>query len=467
MQGKATWQPMKIDFELRAADLVPAIHHMWEVSGQKLELLERTWDPREGAPVFTRQGRYASRGWTEWTQGFVYGSALLQYDATGAPELLTRARRAIFERMPAHVTHMGVHDHGFNIVSTYGNLWRMMGEKRIPEHRRERQLLELALRASAAVQARRWTPLPQGGFIHSFNGPHSLFADTMRSLRSLALGHLLGQVLKEEQDREVSLLTRLVEHAETTARYSVYYGQGRDIYDEPGRVAHESLFNPVSRTYRCPGTQQGYSPFSTWTRGLAWVMLGFAEQIEFLDSLRGEEAAVVGAARKTFAEAADATCEFYLRNTPADGIPYWDTGAPNLGKIGQYLKRNADPFNDHEPVDSSAAAIAAQGLLRFGRTLVRDGRSDDGRRFVQAGLTITRTLLGKPYLCADPDHQGLLLHSVYHRPNGWDYVPPGRKTPCGESSMWGDYHLRELCLYLQRLAEGGIYHAFFGPVGEA
>ena len=43
-------------------------------------------------------------------------------------------------------------------------------------------------------------------------------------------------------------------------------------------------------------------------------------------------------------------------------------------------------------------------------------------------------------------HQGLILHSVYHRPNGWDYMPPGRKIPCGESSMWGDYHVREVAL---------------------
>ena len=71
-------------------------------------------------------------------------------------------------------------------------------------------------------------------------------------------------------------------------------------------------------------------------------------------------------------------------------------------------------------------------------------------------------LLDEPYLSISPDHQGLLLHSVYHRPNGWDHVPAGRKVPCGESSMWGDYHLREVCLYVQRLAEGGPYLTFFG-----
>jgi unsaturated chondroitin disaccharide hydrolase len=129
--------------------------------------------------------------------------------------------------------------------------------------------------------------------------------------------------------------------------------------------------------------------------------------------------------------------------------------------------RPADPQNDHEPVDASAAPIAAQGLLRLGRLLERRGAAEDGRLLFQAGLTVTRTLLGAPYLSLDPTHQGLLLHSVYHRPNGWDYVPPERKVPCGESSQWGDYHLRELALLVERLADGGPYYAFFSPVEEA
>jgi hypothetical protein len=73
------------------------------------------------------------------------------------------------------------------------------------------------------------------------------------------------------------------------------------------------------------------------------------------------------------------------------------------------------------------------------------------------------TLLDDPYLSREEEHQGLLLHSVYHRPNGWDHVPPGSKIPRGESSQWGDYHAREAALYVQRLAKGEPYLAFFGP----
>src|SRR5207247_6793582 len=133
----------------------------------------------------------------------------------------------------------------------------------------ERNFYELALKTSGAVQAARWTDIGNDqGYIYSFNGPHSLFVDTVRSLRVLAMAHKLGHVLMGEKDSRISLLHRLIRHAETTTKYNVYFGDGRDSYDIRGRVAHESIFNLNDGSYRCPSTQQGYSPFSTWTRGL-------------------------------------------------------------------------------------------------------------------------------------------------------------------------------------------------------
>jgi hypothetical protein len=458
---------IQIDRQRTPADLLPRIERLFALSAQKIRSLEQSWNPADGSPVFTVEGRYQARGWTDWTQGFQFGSALLQFDATADAEFLELGRRRTVERMAPHVTHMGVHDHGFNNVSTYGALWRLLREKRIEASEWERRYYELALQASGAVQARRWTRLPGGGFIHSFNGAHSLFVDTVRSLRSLGLAHLLGHRLVEEQDAQVSLLERLVQHARATAEWSVYHGRGRDHYDVRGRVAHEALFNVANGSFRGPNSQQGYSPFSTWTRGLAWAMLGFAEQLEFLSVLPDEALAPLGgrpALEGFMLEAARATCDFYLEGaSAADGIPYWDTGAPGLKALGDWGARPADPFNDREPVDSSAAAIAAQGLLRLGRFLGR--RHEDGARYEQAGLRVLDTLFDEagPYLSRDPAHQGLLLHSVYHWPNGWDHVPRGKRTPQGESSQWGDYHAREAALYVQRLARGGPYLAFFGP----
>jgi len=419
---------IQVDPTLSPRALLPALERLFGLSGQKLEALRRRGGFADGAPVYTVAGRYTSRGWTEWTQGFLYGSGLLQFDATGDSAALA-------------------------FGSTYGNLHRLIREGKVFGGGGELQFCELALKLSGAVQAARWTDLPEGlGYIYSFNGPHSLFSDTLRSLRVLALGHQLGHVLMGERDRKISLFDRLLRHAETTARYNVYFGAGRDIYDLRGRVAHESIFNLNDGSYRCPSTQQGYSPFSTWTRGLAWILCGYAELLEFFATLPEAEFASHGGKDKVvgrFREVATAVADYYLEHTPA------------LARLGDYLGRPADPFNDHEPVDSSAAAIAAQGLIRLGNALEMAGTATP---YLQAGLTVARSLFREPYLSLDPGHEGLILHAVYHRPNGWDHIPAGRKVPCGESCLWGDYHARELALLLLGMARGDPYYTFF--IGE-
>jgi unsaturated chondroitin disaccharide hydrolase len=271
-------------------------------------------------------------------------------------------------------------------------------------------------------------------------------------------------VLMGEGDRPINLLGRALEHAETTARYNVYLGTQRDIYDVRGRVAHESIFNRNDGQYRSPASQQGYSPFTTWTRGAAWVILGFAEQLEFLQTLEEGELSPWGGKATLLArysEIARATADHFIDEySSTDGIPFWDNGAPGLVHLQGYQQECSNPYNDYEPVDSSAAAINAQGFIRLGRYLIATGDEVAGRRYIAAGLTIADTLLSEPYLSHDPAHQGLLLHSVYHRPNGWDFVPPGQRVPCGESSMWGDYHAMELALLIQRMAQQG-YLTFF------
>ncbi len=452
---------------LTPADLLEKIDRMWSLSAAKIRQIAEGHGPGSASPVFTVDGRYTAQGWTEWTQGFQFGSAVLQFDATGDEAFLEMAHRDTVARMAPHVTHMGVHDHGFNNVSTYGNLWRLIAEGRLEAEAWEREFYELALKASGAVQASRWsTTADGGGYIYSFNGPQSLFVDTIRSCRALALAHQLGHVLCGEQDEVVSLYDRVLQHAAATAGYNIYYGEGRDAYDVRGRVAHESLFNTNNGVYRAPSSQQGYSPWTTWTRGLAWAMLGFAEQLEFAATLPDDAFEVLGdraEAEAMMLQAATATCDFYIEQTPTDGIPYWDTGAPGLAAMGDYLERPAEPYNVHEPVDASAAAIACQGLLRLGRVLADRGEADAAGRYEQAGLRTLATLLAEPYLSTAAEHQGLILHSVYHRPNGWDHMPSGQAVPCGESSMWGDYHAREAALLAGRLAREETYPTFFGP----
>ena len=459
--------------------------HVFQVAAKSTRLLRDNWDPEKGTPVFTVKGRYTSRGWTEWTQGFQFGNAIYLFDATGDQEFIDWGRERTLSLMAPHLTHIGVHDHGFNNVSTYGNLLRLAREGRINVPEGEQELYRTALMASGAVQAARWSYAAGGlGYVPSFNGKHSLFADTIRSMRALALAHQFGHVLMGEQDEKISLLKRLLLHAETTARYNVYFGTGRDSYDIRGRTAHESIFNTANGVYRCPSTQQGYCPYTTWTRGLSWVLLGYAELLEWLETVDESEfdgLDVPGMETKKAAisrcrETAQAVSDFFIEQTPTDGVCYWDTGAPGLVHLGDYLDRPAEPFNDHEPVDSSAAAICAQGLFRLGRHLdaadgggagqaagagAEGGANSPGSKYTAAALRICDTVFQDPYLATGADHEGILLHVIYHRPNGWDYVPPGSKIPYGESALWGDYHLLELAVYVKRMAEEKPCLSFF------
>src|SRR5256885_1084119 len=147
---------MKIDSQLTASHLEAGVRTLFELAAAKIRSIEQTWNPSSGSPVFTSNGKYTSRGWTEWTQGFQFGSAILQFDATGDAEFLDIGRKRTVDIMAPHITHTGVHDHGFNNVSTYGNLLRLMGEGRIDANPWEQRFYELALKCTGAVQASRW-----------------------------------------------------------------------------------------------------------------------------------------------------------------------------------------------------------------------------------------------------------------------------------------------------------------------
>ena len=273
---------MKIDTSLYPSNLSNHVEKVFSIALEKIFLLDKSWNYSSGSPVFTIDGIYSTRGWTEWTQGFQFGAPLLAFEATNDKKTFNIGLRNIKQYMSKHLTHTGVHDHGFNTMSTYGNLLRLFREGKWLTNNSELNYLHLAIKISGAVQANRWTSISNNlGFIYSFNGPHSLFIDTIRSLRVLAIAHKLGHSLMGENDKPISLLERLLQHTETTLSYSIFFGNNRDIYDIPGRVAHESIFNVRDGNFRCVSTQQGYSPFSTWTRGLSWAILGTAELLEF------------------------------------------------------------------------------------------------------------------------------------------------------------------------------------------
>lgn len=116
---------INIDHLLKPEDLKKNLELFWELSGEKIKQIDKTYDSRKGSPVITVDGKYTSRGWTEWTQGFQFGSSILQFDATGEKYFIDSGENDTLKKMASHISHTGVHDHGFNNMSTYGNHCRI------------------------------------------------------------------------------------------------------------------------------------------------------------------------------------------------------------------------------------------------------------------------------------------------------------------------------------------------------
>src|SRR3954447_9636198 len=121
---------MQIDTSITPQSLAKPLARLFELAQQKVTALDRAWDVARGTPVFTVEGKYTTRGWTEWTQGFQHGCAILAFDLPRHLDCLKLGRNGTVKFMATHVTHVGVHDHGFNNLSTYGNLRRLMRESR-------------------------------------------------------------------------------------------------------------------------------------------------------------------------------------------------------------------------------------------------------------------------------------------------------------------------------------------------
>ena len=173
---------------------------------------------------------------------------------------------------------------------------------------------------------------------------------------------------------------------------------------EDGSSFHTYFFNQETGEPIAGRTHQGYSDDSCWARGQAWLIYGFALAAQWCD-----EPEFVAAGRET--------AVYFLNNLPKDKIPLWDLHLP-----------------EHETQyrDSSAAAIAACGLLRLAQ-LTNDKRlHDEGESLLNALITHCWE--------ADPAGQGLLKHGAMHVPKGW--IPDGYV-------IFGDYFFLEALLTLE------------------
>lgn len=331
-------------------------------------------------PMYTSNGRWKHEGeaWTHWCDGFLPGMMwiLAARESADSPEGRYWREQAIRYSRPLEPRKMdrNVHDLGFIFMSTYYRWYRLSGERSLKD---------------VIVQAGRTMSLrfkEKGQYLRSFVSEDSLFIDIMMNV-----GIVFYAAVETGDPRLMDVAMR---HTLTTRRVLV---RG------DGSTSHEGLFDLETGEFLKQTTHQGYRGDSCWTRGLAWALYGFGTCYGYTRDAR-------------FLQAAMACADFYIQNSPADGVAPWDFDAPPESR---------------KLLDTSAAAISASGLLQLAQICPDPVKADFyGQAARHTLATLCRLHLGK----GDPSWEGILKGGVYHLHKG---------LGVNESVMWGEYFFLE------------------------
>lgn len=331
-------------------------------------------------PIYTKNGKWKHEGpaWTHWCDGFLPGLMWI-FHKRGAENGGAGAfwmEKAIEYSRPLEPRQFDrdVHDLGFIFLSSY---YRWYQASRDPK------LNEVLIQAGRTLSQRF---VEKGQYLRSFVSEDSLFIDIMMNVG------LIFYASRETGDRRLRDIA--IRHALTTRRYLV---RG------DGSTAHEGIFDVKTGEFLRHSTQQGWRADSCWSRGLTWALYGFGSCYEYTRDPR-------------FLDTAERCADYYLTHTNADGIPPWDFQAPE---------------DSRKMVDTSAAAIAASGLLRLCRMLPDPVK---GFYYWSSALHILRNLCEKHTAMDDPQWEGILKNGVYH---------VQKNLGVNESVMWGDYFFCE------------------------
>jgi len=235
-----------------------------------------------------------------------------------------------------------------------------------------------------------------GRYLRSFVAPESLFIDIMMNVPII----IEAGLITGEQD----LVEIGIEHCLTTRRFLV---RG------DGSTSHEGIFDLQSGEFLRQTTHQGWRNDSSWARGQAWALYGFSQVFELTGDSR-------------FLDTAERCAEFYVRRTPAHGVPPNDWEEPNSGRSGS--TELAEVLGEGGTYESSAAAIAARGFWHLA------GQVDDTTQrdcYQKYACRILDTLCDSEFLATNtPGWEGILKHGIYHQRKG---------LGVDESVMWGEY----------------------------
>jgi unsaturated chondroitin disaccharide hydrolase len=315
--------------------------------------------PTDYYPMYTVSGQFGQdrKRWTHWCDGFYPGMMFIFAEATGNNEWLDKA---IVYATPLEERQYdrAVHDLGFLFFSTYLR-WLQLGG---PAER-----IEPVLTQAGKTMAMRF--MEKGQYLRSFVEPASLFIDIMMNVGTIFYAGL--------KTGDAHLLDIAHRHCLTTRR---------TLVRGDGSTSHEAIFDLDTGECLRQSTHQGYRGDSCWSRGLAWSLYGFTRS--YLQTNRGE-----------YLETAQLNADYYLENTPADGVTPWDYDAPETGPLAQ------------SQVDTSACAIAASGLLDLADAVPDQTKARAYRDFALTSLTtLAEKYLGK----FTPNFEGILNGGVYH-----------------------------------------------------
>lgn len=331
-------------------------------------------------PVYTQNGKWKHEGpaWTHWCDGFLPGLMWIFHrrnSENGGGGTFWMEKAVEYSRpLEPRQFDRDVHDLGFIFLSSY---YRWYQASRDPK------LNEVLIQAGRTLSQRF---VEKGQYLRSFVSEDSLFIDIMMNVG------LIFYASRETGDRRLRDIA--IRHALTTRRYLV---RG------DGSTAHEGIFDVKTGEFLRHSTQQGWRADSCWSRGLTWALYGFGSCYEYTRDPR-------------FLDTAERCADYFLTHTNADGIPPWDFQAPE---------------DSRKMVDTSAAAIAASGLLRLCRMLPDPVK---GFYYWSSALHILRNLCEKYTARDDEGWEGILKGGVYH---------VHRNLGVNESVMWGDYFFCE------------------------
>jgi unsaturated chondroitin disaccharide hydrolase len=326
-------------------------------------------------PMVTENGRWKFGGesWTNWCEGFLGGQLWLLAEHSEDPYWRSQAEH--YSRLiEPRKTDRSVHDLGFLFWSTYKRWFDLTGDP----------ALQAVLVEAGHTMGCRFKE--KGSYLRSFLAEDSLFIDIMMNVGIVFYA--------AQQSGDGDLERKAMQHCLTTRKYLV---RG------DGSTSHEGIFDLSSGEFLRQSTQQGWRGDSSWARGLSWALYGFGT----VYALSGDD---------RFLETAEACARFYIERTPAHCIPPNDWDEPHPAY----------------PYESSAAAIAASGLLNLAK-ITR--HADRASAYAAYALRILDTLTSPEFLAYQtPGWQGLLKHGMYHQ---------NKRLGVDESVMWGDYFFLE------------------------